>query len=659
MRFLLLSIFLFLLIGCFQKDTPIDTNLNNSTNISEIPNNQTENNPITPTIPRVSLTEYVNDYLNYHYRPWNYKSPMYTQIESFWGYDQYKKDRGYVDKDLVPYDEAWFNNIFAISNLEEYGKISKLAITIQNTNLRVFPTLDPLFKIAYKGDGYPFDLLQNSFISIMSPVVIFNYSKDKKWAFVETSFAAGWIRSNHLSLVDAKKANTIKKLKHIVITQDNSKIYKNKKLVSNVKIGTVLPMIYENRDFFFLYLLDRNSKKYVAKIDKNSASPLPLEFNEQNIQKIANKLKGESYGWGGINENRDCSALTRDFMSVFSIWLPRNSGAQKNVGEFFNLENFSDQEKNDIIKKYATPYLSLVYLPGHIMLYVGNDGDNALVLHNIWGIRTIKDGVEGREVIGKSIVSDLFLGADLEYADKNNTLIKRVTGFNTIGLTRQKAMSLKLEIAYKDFISNMKDNLVYFKDNSTLIFDDKKDKSYDETLKITDIKDMFRFVYPKGKLKKAPDTDPGRLRNEKFFKKIYGKNKEEIQKNLVEVTWLPKKIGTKILFNKNNNAAKSLQKVSNELDKLDDTFLPYLRNIGGTYNYRKISATDKLSMHSFGIAIDINVEKSRYWQWDKEYKYQNSIPQKIIDIFEKHGFIWGGKWYHYDTMHFEFRPELL
>jgi hypothetical protein len=39
--------------------------------------------------------------------------------------------------------------------------------------------------------------------------------------------------------------------------------------------------------------------------------------------------------------------------------------------------------------------------------------------------------------------------------------------------------------------------------------------------------------------------------------------------------------------------------------------------------------------------------------------YRNVIPQGIVDIFEKHGFIWGGKWYHYDTMHFEYRPELV
>ena len=31
----------------------------------------------------------------------------------------------------------------------------------------------------------------------------------------------------------------------------------------------------------------------------------------------------------------------------------------------------------------------------------------------------------------------------------------------------------------------------------------------------------------------------------------------------------------------------------------------------------------------------------------------------IVRIFEKHGFIWGGRWYHYDTMHFEYRPEMI
>ncbi|MCG3705331.1 M15 family metallopeptidase [Aliarcobacter butzleri] len=53
---------------------------------------------------------------------------------------------------------------------------------------------------------------------------------------------------------------------------------------------------------------------------------------------------------------------------------------------------------------------------------------------------------------------------------------------------------------------------------------------------------------------------------------------------------------------------------------------------------------------------------SNYWQWDEKdgkIEYKNKIPLEIVEIFEKYGFIWGGRWYHFDTMHFEYRPELL
>ena len=80
------------------------------------------------------------------------------------------------------------------------------------------------------------------------------------------------------------------------------------------------------------------------------------------------------------------------------------------------------------------------------------------------------------------------------------------------------------------------------------------------------------------------------------------------------------------------------------------------------------------------MTIDINVENSNYWLWDYKKEqalpagvniqekdidnnkfplYRNMIPWEIVEIFEKNGFIWGGKWNHYDTMHFEYRPELI
>ena len=69
-------------------------------------------------------------------------------------------------------------------------------------------------------------------------------------------------------------------------------------------------------------------------------------------------------------------------------------------------------------------------------------------------------------------------------------------------------------------------------------------------------------------------------------------------------------------------------------------------------------------MHAYAAAIDLNVAISDYWLWQAKggtgpLLYRNRMPPEIVDIFERHGFIWGGKWYHYDTMHFEYRPELL
>ena len=71
-----------------------------------------------------------------------------------------------------------------------------------------------------------------------------------------------------------------------------------------------------------------------------------------------------------------------------------------------------------------------------------------------------------------------------------------------------------------------------------------------------------------------------------------------------------------------------------------------------------------MSAHGTATAIDIASKRAHYWRWSKpdstgRYRWKNDIPMEIVDVFERHGFIWGGKWYHFDTMHFEYRPELI
>jgi hypothetical protein len=222
--------------------------------------------------------------------------------------------------------------------------------------------------------------------------------------------------------------------------------------------------------------------------------------------------------------------------------------------------------------------------------------------------------------------------------------------------------------AYPDFLERMEGNQLVWKDGTRMPIDDGKGvKAFNTTLDEPDIKDMFLLKYPLGDSGLAPSLnfDPGRVRYAPLFQKMYGDCQSAgFMRNAVNVVWLPTKYGKNLKFTKVNGAAAALQKISNELDKLPDRLLTYLRPTQGTYNCRAIAGTQRRSSHGYGIAIDIAAAHSDYWFRSKagangRIAYKNEIPWEIVRIFEKHGFIWGGKWYHYDTMHFEYRPEII
>jgi len=218
----------------------------------------------------------------------------------------------------------------------------------------------------------------------------------------------------------------------------------------------------------------------------------------------------------------------------------------------------------------------------------------------------------------------------------------------------------KLIKAYPHFLESADQNNLYWKDGTVMTYDDGiKDKTHEEMLNDPDIEDMMFQEYTSGRDWSEPPAEnfePGRIRYEPFFLKMYGNNSGEVNQNLESVTWVD---GSVIAFSNVNGAADKLRLVINELSDLPGEYQKYLKNIGGTFVWRNIAGTDRLSNHSFGTAIDVNTKYSDYWKWNKNLTYVNRIPIEIVEIFEKHGFIWGGKWYHYDTMHFEYRPELI
>lgn len=350
------------------------------------------------------------------------------------------------------------------------------------------------------------------------------------------------------------------------------------------------------------------------------------------------------------------------------------------IGEYFT-EYYINTDACEFLRRDARKRGLLVnhqelaqkkYVPqdGDIVLYLMGDKDEAHHTEIVYEVLDQKTG-QMRTIGGNTNFSGSRNGVGVFLVDRNflgsNVEIVKLVDEETIQKHKSYPVNArKLMRAYPGHIIGYRENHVIFSDGTQLLFDDGKEKTTLQLLEEPDINDQFFYIYPRGEsAPPKPFDDPGRITNQEFFKKMYGSTQTEVEKNLTEIVWCPNLCGEKIKVTTINNVSEKLGAVSNELDQHPE-LKPYLNNIGGTFKWREVSGTKRLSLHSFGIAIDINVEESNYWQWDAKttdetarLTYKNRIPQKVVDVFEKYGFIWGGKWYHYDTMHFEYRPELL
>jgi hypothetical protein len=223
--------------------------------------------------------------------------------------------------------------------------------------------------------------------------------------------------------------------------------------------------------------------------------------------------------------------------------------------------------------------------------------------------------------------------------------------------------------SYPEALARHDGTHVYWRDGTVMdVTDGRDDKPFHDLLANASVLDQFRLRYPRGRLAEPPalNADPGRFRNEAFFRKMYGDcQKGEAQRNMAPIMWLPRTWGKAVQVTKVNGVADKLKQVSDEIDALPAAIKSAAYPIAGVFSCRAVKDTGRPSMHAYAAAIDLNIKTSDYWLWQPTAKgggsipYKNRMPQEIVDIFERHGFIWGGKWYHYDTMHFEYRPELL
>lgn len=156
-----------------------------------------------------------------------------------------------------------------------------------------------------------------------------------------------------------------------------------------------------------------------------------------------------------------------------------------------------------------------------------------------------------------------------------------------------------------------------------------------------------------------------------FFSEIYGEVSENaVQKKLRAIAFL----GSTVYVHE--RIVPSLLAVNAEISALKKAkqyksfFSNYLTTYG--FNWRTIEYGDTLSLHALGIAVDVMAKRygklNAFWYWESKVNDEWFLltpeqrwmpPLDVINAFDRQGFVWGGYWALWDTMHFEYRPEQI
>ena len=342
----------------------------------------------------------------------------------------FRKARGFKRDNVLWTQQEW-NAIARNARMADFPSRAQPAITVRDTDLREMPTHEPRFSEPTPDpQANPFDYFQYSLLPVGTPLFITHTSTDGRWHFVECPVAGGWVDAGDVALVDATFTSRWKTGRYAALVRDGVQLPGGKS-----GIGTILPISGQSGGKLSVLLPQREADGAasitVAHLGHADARPKPLPLTPGNVADIGNVMMGQRYGWGGMFGNRDCSAMVRDILTPFGVWLPRNSSRQARQGLVQPLDGLNAQDKEQVILRQGVPFLSLVALRGHVTLYVGSHKGRAALFHNVWGVRTVEDGNDNaRHIIGKAVVTSVAPGLELPNLYRPVTFVDRLRTLN-------------------------------------------------------------------------------------------------------------------------------------------------------------------------------------------------------------------------------------
>ncbi|MEM7154877.1 MAG: NlpC/P60 family protein [Myxococcota bacterium] len=238
-------------------------------------------------------------------------------------------------------------------------------------------------------------------------------SPDESWVYVHSGHTTGWLHAPQLTpTLPGKHLQQLLDGPRLVPTDDDQRTEGGRRL----RLGTSVPIVGRQDDVRKILVPTTTGLVEDTVRLSPGASEGALPLTRRHAWSLALSEQDTPYGWGGRAGHRDCSRLMRDVMSTFGLQLARHSGVQGKLGtDNIDVSELSEQGKIEALRQAAQRGVVLLYMPGHIMMYLGEDDGQQYAVSAISEYLVPCEG--GPDTVyrpGRVAVTTLELGRDSE-----------------------------------------------------------------------------------------------------------------------------------------------------------------------------------------------------------------------------------------------------
>jgi cell wall-associated NlpC family hydrolase len=360
-----------------------------------------------------------------------------------------RPNRPLYDVDSRPVSAAMLDAMvanLALANIPAQ-QATRYGLVVQRASFRTFPTHLRVF--TSKGDT-DIDRFQETAEFPGVPVAILHASRDGKWLFVMSPRYAAWTEKENVAEGTAAQVfgyadNTPYRVitgatERTVFTREVPGVSQLQlDMSTRVPLQTGLPadQPVNGQTAYATYTLelplrDADGKLQFtpALLQKNTdTAPDYLPLTPANIIRQAFKFLGERYGWGHGYNGRDCSGFVSDVYRSMGVQMPRNTSKQA-ISPALEHRLFTAADSHDARLKAAHELQvgDLVYIPGHVMMVIGQRDGEPYVIHDVGGMRYRKsDGSFGHVKLNAVSVTPLLpnlFNDHQTYVDRMTSIVR-------------------------------------------------------------------------------------------------------------------------------------------------------------------------------------------------------------------------------------------